>query len=125
MNAVDSSAWLEYFAGGPNAGFFAPAVENPGQLVVPVLTLYEVFKRVMQQRDETSALGAVAAMCAGRVVEVDSQIALDAARISVQHKLPMADSIIYATARLCNAVLWTQDADLKGLPGVQYRQRKP
>lgn len=125
MNVVDSSAWLEYFANGPNAPFFAPAIEKTDELLVPSLTLIEVLKRVLQQRDEGHALQAVAVMQQATVVDLDGHIALDAARISFNSKLPMADSIILATARAHGATVWTQDADFKNLPGVQYRQRKP
>lgn len=125
MNVVDSSAWLEYFANGPNASFFAPAVERTDELLVPSLTLYQVFKRVLQQREEGDALQAVAVMQQGTVVDLDAPLALSAARISFETKLPMADSIILATARTYRATVWTQDADFKGLSGVQYRKRKP
>ncbi len=125
MNVVDSSAWLEYFANGPNASFFASAIEQTEDLLVPSLTLYEVFRRVLTQRDEGQALQAVAVMQQGTVVDLDSRTALEAARISHEAKLPMADSIILATARVHDATLWTQDADFKGLAGVQFRKRKP
>ncbi len=124
MNLVDSSAWLEYFANGPNASVFSPPIERIDELLVPSLTLYEVFKRVLQQRDEGHALQVVAAMQQGTVVDLDARIALSAARISYENKLPMADSVILATARAYGAVVWTQDADFKGLPDVQYRKRK-
>ena len=124
MNVVDSSAWLEYFANGPNASFFAPAIEKTRDLVVPSLTLYEVFKCILRQRDEGSALQAVAAMQKGRVVELDASLAVTAARVSVERRLRMADSIILATAWAHSADVWTQDADFKGLPGVRYRKRK-
>jgi predicted nucleic acid-binding protein len=123
MNVVDSSAWLEYFANGPNASVFAKAIETINDLIVPSLTLYEVFKRVLQQRNETAALQAVAVMQQGRVVDLDADIALRAARISVDHQLPMADSVILATARAFGATLWTQDADFQAMPGVEYRER--
>ena len=125
MNVVDSSVWLEYFANGPNASFFAAAVEKTEELLVPSLTLYEVFKKVLQHRDEGLALHAVALMQQGKVVDLDARIALDAARISIGYKLPMADSVILATAQAYGATVWTQDADFKDLPGVQYRKRKP
>ena len=99
MNVVDSSAWLEYFVNGSNAGFFAGAIEATDELVVPSLTLYEVFKRVLQQRGENDALQAVAVMQQGIVVDLDARLALSAARISLQIKLPMADSIVLAAAR--------------------------
>jgi toxin FitB len=125
MKAVDSSAWLEYFANGPNASFFAPAIEQTDDLLVPSLTLYEVFKRILQQTDEGHALQAVAVMQQGTVVDLDARIALDAARISLKNKLPMADSIILATAWAYEAAVWTQDEDFKNIPGVQYRKKKP
>ena len=120
MNVVDSSGWLAYFGDTSNAAFFAPAVEDVGALVVPAVTLYEVFKRLLQQRDETDALRAVAQMRQGRVVNVDAEVALEAARLSLSHRLPMADSLILATARRAGAQLWTQDADFDGLAGVRY-----
>jgi predicted nucleic acid-binding protein len=125
MNVVDSSAWLEYFANGSNASFFAPAIERTEKLLVPSLVLYEVFKRVLQQRDEGHALQAMAVMQQGTVVDLDARLALVAARISLERKLPMADSIILATAHAYGATVWTQDADFKGLPAVQFRRRKP
>jgi predicted nucleic acid-binding protein len=124
MNVVDSSAWLEYFANGPNASFFAAPIQQVEDLLVPSLTLYEVFKRILQQRNEGDALQAIAAMQQGTVVDLNARIALSAARISLESKLPMADSIVLATARAYGAVLWTQDADFKGLPGVQYRRQR-
>lgn len=120
MNVVDSSGWLEYFADGPGAGFFASAVEDTGALVVPVIALYEVFKRMLAQRGERDALRAAAQMRQGRVVDLDAATALDAARLSLAHRLAMADSLILATARRFNAVLWTQDADFEGMEGVRY-----
>ena len=124
MNVVDSSAWLEYFANGPNAEFFAPAIEKTTELLIPSLTLYEVFKRIQQQRDEGSALQAIAVMQQGTVIDLDAPLALAAARLSTEHRLPMADSVILATARSHSAVLWTQDADFKGIPGVEYRKQR-
>jgi predicted nucleic acid-binding protein len=124
MNVIDSSAWLEYFANGPNARFFSKAIEDIPNLVVPSLTIFEVFKRVLQQRTEGDALQAIAVMRQGRVVDLDTQVALTAAKLSVDHRLPLADSVVLATARLSDAVLWTQDADFESLPMVQYRRRK-
>jgi predicted nucleic acid-binding protein len=124
MNVVDSSAWLEYFANGPNASFFAPPIQQIDRLIVPSLSLFEVFKRVLQQRDDNDALQAVAIMQQGTVVDLDSSVALSAARLSVESKLPMADSVVLATARKYDATLWTQDADFKGLDNVRYRRRK-
>ena len=123
MNVVDSSAWLEYFADGPNADFFAPPVEDLERLVVPVVTLYEVFKRVCAQRGEEDAFRAVAQMQQGLVVPLDGPLALEGARVSLLHRLSMADSLILATAQHHEALLWTQDGDFEGLPGVRYRAR--
>ena len=89
MNVVDSSAWLEYFAGGPNAGRFAAAIENPGKLLVPSITLLEVFKRISQQHDDSVALQYIAVMQQGDVVDLDADLALRAAVLGQQHKLPM------------------------------------
>lgn len=122
MNVVDSSGWLEYFAGGAGAGFFAAAIEDTDALVVPTLSLYEVFRRILVQRDESAAITAVALMQQARVVDLDAPLALAAAALGAQRKLPLADSIIYATARAHEATLWTQDADFEGLAGVKYRR---
>lgn len=124
MNVVDSSGWLEYFANGANARFFTRAIETPAELVVPTLSLYEVFKRVLQQRGEGEALQAVAVMLQGLVVELTAPLALAAARVSVDLGIPMADSIILATARASKATLWSQDADFAGVPGVRYAPRR-
>jgi len=120
MNVVDSSAWLEYFADGPNADFFSSAIENTENLIIPVITLYEVFKRVLQQRGENAAMQAVALMQQGQVVELNAALALSAAQLSHQLKLPMADSLILATAHRYGATVWTQDADFEGIEGVRY-----
>lgn len=121
MNVVDSSAWLEYLANGPNAAYFAPAIEAVDDLLVPAIVLYEVFRRVLQQRGEDAALQAAALLHQGEIVAIDSALALYAARLSAELKLPLADSLIYATSRVRDATLWTQDADFKGLPDVRYR----
>jgi predicted nucleic acid-binding protein len=121
VNVVDSSGWLEYFADGPSASFFAPAIEDTTDLIVPTVSLYEVFKRVLQQRGENAALTAVAVMQQGEVVDLTGSLALSAATLSAAHKLPLADSVMYATARAFDATLWTQDADFEKLPHVRYR----
>jgi len=124
VNVVDSSGWLEYFADGPNAAFFAPPIEATRELLVPTLSLYEVFKRVLQQRGEEQALQAVALMQQGQVVDLTAAIALSAAKASIERRLPMADSIMLATARAHGAVFWTQDADFDGVDGVKYVAKK-
>lgn len=123
MNVVDSSGWLEYFAEGPNADFFAAAIEETVELIVPSISMYEVFKRILQQRDENAALIAIATMSQGQVIALDIALALSAAKLSSETKLPMADSIILATAHAYNATLWTQDSDLN-LEGVKYVEKK-
>lgn len=122
-NVVDSSGWLEYLADAPNADFFAPAIEDPERLIVPVLSILEVFKWVLRERDEDAALQAAALMQQGQVVDLDVALAIRAAKLGLAHKLPLADSIILATAHAHGAVLWTQDSDFEGLPGVQYRAK--
>jgi toxin FitB len=120
MNVVDSSAWLEYFADGPNAKVFAKPIEATRSLVVPTLSLFEVFKRVTQQRSEDDALRAIAVMEQGNVVDLDRATALEAARLSIQHGIAMADSLMLATAHRHRATLWTQDSDFDGLQGARY-----
>lgn len=120
MNVVDSSGWLEYLAEGSNADFFAPAIENVAELIVPSISIYEVFKRVSQQRDEHAALRVAALMMQGEVIPLDVSIALSAAKISLALSLPMADSVILATARAYDATLWTQDEHFNGIEGVRY-----
>ena len=120
MNLVDSSGWLEYFTDGKNAGKFAAAIEDTERLIVSTLNIYEVYKKVITERDEDAALEAVAMMQQARVIEVTSSIAMQAAKFSYIFKIPLADSIIYITTIENNAVVWTQDADFKGMEGVEY-----
>jgi len=120
MNVVDSSGWLEYFADGPNATAFAKPIEATRSLIVPTLSLFEVFKRVTQQRSEDDALRAIAVMEQGKVVDLDRATALEAARLSIQHGIAMAGSVMLATAHRHRATLWTQDSDFDGLQGARY-----
>ncbi|MBI5825409.1 MAG: type II toxin-antitoxin system VapC family toxin [Chloroflexi bacterium] len=124
MNVVDSSGWIEYFIEGQNAGFFVPPIQNVAQLIIPTICIYEVFKRMLIERDEDSALLAAGLMAHGREVELDRKIAIEAAQISRETKLAMADSIILATAHLNNATLWTQDEHFKDFDGVEYIEKK-
>ena len=124
MNLVDSSAWLEYFADGPNADFFAPAIERTRDLLVPTMVVFEVYKRVLQQRQERAALEAVSVLQHGQLIELTASLAIAAAQISQHEKLPMADSIILATARARNATIWTQDSDFEEMDRVKYRAAK-
>ena len=123
LNVVDSSAWLDYFADGPNADAFAEPIENPAVLVVPTITLLEVFKRIAAQRGEGPALQAIAVMHQGRMADLDSSIALLAAKIGAEHSLPLVDTVILATTRAYDAILWSQDSDFRGLEGVRYFPR--
>ncbi|MBU3709408.1 MAG: type II toxin-antitoxin system VapC family toxin [Burkholderiaceae bacterium] len=120
MNVVDSCGWLEYFSDGPNAGFFAPAIENTAKLLVPTLTLFEVFKRILQQRTEADALRAIALIRQGQLIDLSDAVTLGAARLSFDLKLPLADSIILFSARMHDAKLWTQDAHFEGISGVSF-----
>jgi len=125
LNLVDSSGWLAYFADDPNASFFAPAIEDADHLVVPTISLYEVFKRLRQLRGEGTALQAVAAMHRGEVINLDDTLALRAAEVSLRLSLPMADSMILATAQAYGATLWTQDIDFQHVQGVRYIAKAP
>ena len=124
MNVVDSSAWLEYFADGPNAAVFAKPIEAIRSLLVPSLSLFEVFKRVTQQRNEDEALRAIAVMEQGKVVDLDRATALEAARLSLLHGIAMADSVMLATSRRHHATFWTQDSDFDGMSDVKYYAKR-
>jgi len=120
LNLVDSSGWLEYFADGKNAKFFVQVIENTEELIVSTINLYEVYKKILLERDENSALQAIALMQQAKVVNITSSIAIMAAKLSCELKIPMADSLIYSTARIHDAVVWTQDVDFKDLEEVKY-----
>jgi len=124
MNVVDSSGWLEYFAGGKNASRFAPPLKDTESLIVPAVSVYEVFKVLLREAGEEEALQAASAMQRGLVVDLTPQRAMSAAALSLQYSLPMADSTILATAREHEAVVWTQDEDFKGLDKVKYFPKK-
>ncbi|MCK5190639.1 MAG: type II toxin-antitoxin system VapC family toxin, partial [Methylococcales bacterium] len=117
---VDSSAWLSYFAGDANAKVFSTPIESIEELIVPSITIIEVFKYILRQRGEDMALQAIAHMEQGNVISLDSSLAINAAKYGIDYKLPLADSIIYATGRKFNALIWTQDIDFKALEGVKY-----
>jgi toxin FitB len=120
MNIVDTSGWLEYFADTPQAASFATAIEDIDQLLVPSIVLYEVFKKIALAFDENKAFQAVAYLKQGKVIDVDEAVALYAGKVSIEKKLPMADALIYATAILNHATVYTQDMHFKGLPQVKY-----
>jgi predicted nucleic acid-binding protein len=120
MNIVDSSGWLAYFADEPNAKHFLTPLNDTDSLVIPTVTIYEVFKVVLREASEKEALQTAAAMRKGRVVDLTASMAIAASRISLEHKIPMADSIILATANQFEATIWTQDSDFKNIDGVKY-----
>jgi len=120
MNIIDSSGWLEYFSDGPNAKHYIPPLNDPSSLIVPVITIYEVFKVVLRESAENEALQAVAAMQKGIIIDLNANLAMDASKLSLKHNLPMADSIILATARAHNCVIWTQDSDFQDIENVNY-----
>jgi predicted nucleic acid-binding protein len=124
VNVVDSSGWIEHLSGGSNAAFFRKPIESTEPLVVPSLSLFEVYRHMLRHVGREEALNVVAAMRSGTVVDLDDRLALEAAELSVETKLALADSIILATARAHDAELWTQDSDFEGLAGVRYRARK-
>lgn len=124
MNVIDSSGWLEYFADGENASLFAAPLKEWESLVVPVISIYEVFKVLLREAGEEAALQAAAAMQRGLVVDLTPQGALLAATLSLEHALPMADSMILAAAREHEATIWTQDVHFKGLDNVKYFPKK-
>lgn len=124
-NVVDSSGWIEYFADGPNADFFEAAIEDALALVVPSISIYEVFKRLLAEPNgEEAALRVAAVMQRGRVVALDAELTLDAAKTSRETKLPIAGSIILSTARTHDATVWTQDKDFEGIAGVEYVEKR-
>ena len=124
MNVVDSSGWIEYLSGGRNAPFFRKPLEGDEPILVPTLCLFEVYRHMLRHIGREEALEVVAAMRGGVVVDLDDRLALEAAELSVETKLALADSIVLATARAHDAELWTQDADFDGMDGVRYRAAK-
>jgi len=124
MNIVDSSGWLAYFADEPNAKHFLTPLSDTDSLVVPTVTIYEVFKVVLRESSENEALQAAVAMQKGRVVDLTASMAIAASKISLEHKIPMADSIILATAKEFEATIWTQDSDFKNIDDVKYFPKK-
>jgi predicted nucleic acid-binding protein len=124
VNVVDSSAWLEFFANGPNAGDFEVPILDTESLLVPSIAILEVYRHVLRTRGREEALVAAAAMRSGQTVDLGYSLALEAAEIGLTLKLPLADSVIYASARAHDAKLWTQDADFDGLDGVEYRPKR-
>jgi predicted nucleic acid-binding protein len=124
VNLVDSCGWLEYLAEGPNASFFAEPLENIDSLIVPSICILEVFKRILQQRSQAEALQVATSMRQGKVIPLDTDLALAAASLGLRHRLPLADAVILATAQASDAVIWTQDSDFESLGNVKYVARR-
>jgi predicted nucleic acid-binding protein len=122
MNVVDSSGWLAYFGNSERADFFAPAIEDTEHLLVPVICVYEVFKKILLTYGQAEAEVRIADLLKGKVVDITAPLAMSAALLSVEHKLPLADSMILAVAREQSATLWTQDEHFKDLDSVQYTE---
>ena len=120
MNVVDSSGWIEYLTDAPNADFFAPVIQDAAQLIVPSISIYEVFKILLRDDIEEIAMERILQMSRGQIVPLDGGLSIAAARLSLELRLPMADSIILATAQAYDATLWTQDVDFEGVAGVRY-----
>jgi toxin FitB len=123
MNVLDSSAWIEYFRASSLASVFLPIVEDRKKLIVPSITIYEVHKSALLEKGEDEALEAKNLMLKGKVILLDPSLAVDASRLSIKHKLPMADAIIYATTLANAAEVWTTDAHFKGLPNVRFFEK--
>jgi predicted nucleic acid-binding protein len=123
VNVLDTSGWLAFFTGESNASYFRPIIESPELLVVPTITVFEVYRHFLRERGRADALIAVGAMQQGNVVELTSELATIAAALAHEHKLAMADSIILATAQQFEATLWTQDVDFEGLEKVNFRPK--
>ena len=124
MNIVDSSGWLAYFADEPNAKHFLTPLSDSASLLVPTVTIYDVFKVILRESSENEALQAVVAMQRGTVVDLNAPLAIAASKLSLEHNLPMADSIVLATAQEFKAIIWTQDLDFKNLSNVKYFPKK-
>ena len=120
LHVVDSSGWLEYLAGGPNARHFTAPLGDPGRLLVPTISLYEVFRVVLRERGEDDAVQAAAAMRRGREIALSPPLALEAAWLAHERGLAMGNAIILATAQANRATLWTQDSDFESVSGVRY-----
>ncbi len=120
---VDSSGWIELFTNGPLAERFLSVLDDEEHLVVPAISILEVFKWVLREHSEAQAIQAAAVMQRGLVVDLDSRLEIAAAQLSHELRLPMADSIILATARAHQARLYTLDADFKDLHDVELLQR--
>lgn len=120
MNLIDSSAWIAYFTGEKNAKYFRKAINDRENLIVPSIVIYEVFKKILQEKGKDTAIKYAGHLCEGKIIGLDSVTALTAAGIAAEFQLAMADSIILATAREYNATIWTQDSDFQNFPEAKY-----
>ena len=120
MNIVDSSGWMAYLINEESAEIFAPIIQDTANLLVSSISLYEVYKKLTTKIDERLAINGIVLMKQVNVIPVTEEIALNAAKLSIEKKIPMADSIIYTTGILNNATVWTQDCDFINLPNVKF-----
>ena len=123
MKVIDSSGWIEFFSDGLLADIYSKHLENPSRVIVPAITLYEVYKKIRSEKGEALALAASHAMSRCRFAPLTDDIAMASADTSIQYKLAMADAIIYTTAQFFKAELITSDADLRNLPQVTYLKK--
>jgi len=124
VNVVDSSCWLEFFSGSEIGDEIAPVIGDAERLVVPSITIYEVFKKLLIELDEDRALFAIAHMKQGVVIDLDADLAIVSARTGKELKLSLVESIIYAISRKYDAILWTQDKHFQSLEAVRYFEKK-
>ncbi len=125
MNVVDSCGWLEYIADGSNTPFFEAAILDESHLLVPSIVVFEVVKRLLILNEREAAQSFLSVMQRCRVEHLAPTELAGAAETALKYKLAMADAIIWQTAQLHQAQLFTQDVDLKDLPGVRYQASKP
>jgi predicted nucleic acid-binding protein len=124
MNLVDSSGWLEYITNGNQARIFTPIIQNYDELIVSVINKYEVYKKLCLEFNPKKASNTMGVLYYGRLVEVTEEIALTAAELSIEYHIPMADSLLLATAKTMDATFWTLDAHFKNIPGVKYFEKE-
>jgi len=120
MNIVDSSCWIEYLMDTEIGKNIAPIIENPNELIVPTITMFEVYKKLSTEKNELYAKEIVSYMQTGTVIELNASLNISAADISRKQKLAMADSIIYATSLLYSAVIFSCDKHFENFPNVKY-----
>ena len=123
MNVVDSSGWIEYFIDTASADNFALAIEKTALLIVPALSFFEVHRFLSRNADAAHRDACLEVMRRGTVIELTAQRAIAASEAAQQHRLAIADAVVYSIAREFKATFWTQDVDYKDLPGVSYHAK--